>query len=111
MKCNKTFKSKLIYALITIAVILSLFVVERVNRFANDGDVGVIISNMDNPFFSTVTRSIHHTLQDGGHDVVVFSSKDDPLRSIQSMENLVDRGFKVIILAQSLFPLDGLNLL
>ncbi|WP_235998625.1 sugar ABC transporter substrate-binding protein, partial [Cysteiniphilum marinum] len=77
------------------AILMLVFSYAKRNYSSNH--VGVIMSNISNPFFSGMTRSIDDALNRQGYGITVISSRDEPKRSIMAMEKLVDRGLKVII--------------
>ncbi|HAT55741.1 MAG TPA: LacI family transcriptional regulator [Lactobacillus sp.] len=68
--------------------------------------IGVIISNVLNPFFSTLVRGIEDTATKRGYSVIVCNTDENPEKEMQYINMLVDRQADGIILASTGHKLD-----
>jgi DNA-binding LacI/PurR family transcriptional regulator len=61
--------------------------------------VGLVISDIQNPFFTSVVRGIEHVLEEQGYTLLVSSTDEDPKREMLHLATLSAEGVAGIILA------------
>lgn len=91
--------SKKIIAQTILIILLTLFMqyLLFIERNADKKEVGVVLSNIENIYFSNIARGIHKELEKNGYRLTSLSSNDEISKSCRDIKNLTDRGFKVII--------------
>ncbi|GGF99056.1 MULTISPECIES: sugar ABC transporter substrate-binding protein [Cysteiniphilum] len=90
-------QARVIMAFIFLIVIFITIGIVAWTRLANKNDVGVVMSNLSNPYFGYITKSINSTLTAHGYTATVLDASDSLNRSIRDIDNLVSRGYKLII--------------
>ena len=68
--------------------------------------IGVIISDIENPFFTSVMRGIEKVLYDAGFSLLLCNSDEDPKRERTHLSTLCSEGVAGIILTASQLDLD-----
>lgn len=90
-------KARVIIAFIFLIALFVMIGIIAWSRLANKNDVGVVMSNLSNPYFGYITKSINNTLTANGYTTTVLDASDSLSRSIRDINNLVSRGYKLII--------------
>jgi DNA-binding LacI/PurR family transcriptional regulator len=74
--------------------------------------LGVVVSSMDDPFFSEILQGIENGVQEGGYSLFIAASQHDPLREQKIVQALMEhRADGVIICSSSFSPEQGRQLL
>jgi len=62
------------------------------DRSNSNKKIGVVVPNIQNPYSSNLVKQIEDTLDNFGYSVMVMDSKNDPDKSINCVETLIDSG-------------------
>ncbi len=73
--------------------------VARSLRAGRTQSVGLVVSDVLNPFFTQVTRAIEDRLRPAGYSVIICSTDEDPAVERSSLQVLADKQVDGIILA------------
>jgi LacI family transcriptional regulator len=72
--------------------------------------IGVIVSDIANPFFPEIVRAVEDSAQKAGYSVLLCNSDDDPEKEAQYLELLLSKRVDGIILNKTPGPLSRLQL-
>jgi LacI family transcriptional regulator len=70
----------------------------RLLRARKAQKIGLVVSDIQNPFFTSVVRGVEDLLQPDGYVLLVGNTDEDPSRQTAYLEALVDEGVAGIIL-------------
>ncbi|MCE1174767.1 MAG: LacI family transcriptional regulator [Propionibacteriales bacterium] len=60
--------------------------------------VGVVVSNVSNPFYTELIRGIEDRLTDVGHSLIICSSDNDPEREARALRLLGEQGVRGVLI-------------
>ncbi len=83
--------------------------VARMLRTNSSGYIGLIIPNVENPFFGEYARSVEKTLSNAGYSVFLCNTERDPKKEMEYINNLLEKGILGIIIGRSTLSLKELN--
>lgn len=86
-------------------------IIARGLRMSSTKTVGVIISNVLNPFFSRIVRGIEDAMAPAGYNVIICNTDEDGNKEINYIKNLIDRRVDGLIIAGSGYVMDYTDLL
>lgn len=64
--------------------------------------IGMIISDITNPFFSEATRGAQDTLEQDNYQLLIANSDDDPLRELRHLRAFHEWGVEALLVAPAL---------
>lgn len=65
--------------------------------------LGVIVSNIDDPFFSEILQGIEENAQERGYSMIIAASQRDPKREENIVRDMRERGVDGVIICSSSF--------
>lgn len=86
-------------------------IIARGLRMSSTKTVGVIISNVLNPFFSRIVRGIEDAMAPAGYNVIICNTDEDGEKEVNYIKNLIDRRVDGLIIAGSGYVMDYADLL
>ncbi len=72
--------------------------VGRMLRQRRSGTAGLIVPDLDNPFFSSLAQHLSRTFAPSGHDLMIFSADGDLESELRGVHSFVDRQVDALIL-------------
>ncbi|MFV2061922.1 MAG: LacI family DNA-binding transcriptional regulator [Chloroflexota bacterium] len=75
--------------------------VARSLKLRSTTTIGLIVTDIENPYFPQVIRAVEDAARDRGYSVVLTDGRRDPEREIRSLEVLAQRGVDGLIIASS----------
>jgi LacI family transcriptional regulator len=64
--------------------------------------IGMIISDITNPFFSEATRGVQDTLEEDSYQLLIANSDDDPVRELRQLRAFHEWGVEALLVAPAL---------
>jgi LacI family transcriptional regulator len=64
--------------------------------------IGMIISDITNPFFSEATRGVQDTLEQDNYQLLIANSDDDPVRELRHLRAFHEWGVEAMLVAPAL---------
>jgi LacI family transcriptional regulator len=64
--------------------------------------IGMIISDITNPFFSEATRGVQDTLEQDNYQLLIANSDDDPVRELRHLRAFHEWGVEALLVAPAL---------
>ncbi len=66
--------------------------------------VGLVVPNIRNKFYSSVAKSLADAASEQSHQVMLFTTDDDPVREAQAIRSLVGARARAIVIAATACP-------
>ncbi|SDL03997.1 ribose ABC transporter substrate-binding protein RbsB [Natronincola ferrireducens] len=92
-------KKALVFVLVAV-VVMSLLVGCGTQAPQEEGTekIGLVVSTLNNPFFVTLRDGAQAKADELGYELIVLDSQNDAARELANVEDLVQRGVKVILI-------------